>query len=249
MFPFFRPFFPNRCEIQFKSDYRWEATEKTSEVDETRFEFRNASHPFSLKKSAPPAPWPEAEYLGYARSGKYKEFRTKPMQALIQTFTRKGRPTNNIELDPVLVVETERSRLHLDFKNPWGSGPNPDQVFIVTIDRSTFAGYGAKSSDELPTFLELEVQIDRNITHDLELASKLTPESIPDHGVVASLVSDFSQKVYRDLHSDLRLLRNEISKVLEGALGTPLPLNYKYARMIRELHRVEGKLVSQKGPQ
>ena len=54
-------FFPNRAEIQAKTD-RVEIGDGFSTVKEARFEFRNASDPFSKKNKATKSPWKYSQF-------------------------------------------------------------------------------------------------------------------------------------------------------------------------------------------
>ena len=130
-FPFLKSFFPHRCEIQLKSNYQQTPTGMT-EAEETRFEFRNASAPFDAKKDAPKAPWPLKEFEQYAKYGKFRDYTIYPYYQLEKELTKAKKFRG--ELQQSVVLLTERTRSHIRIKSPWGTGPNPDQTFIITLD-------------------------------------------------------------------------------------------------------------------
>ena len=58
---------------------------------------------------------------------------------------------------------TIRYRNHLNYQSPWGSGPNTAQTFIISIDKSTaICLVSPCEGKELPGYLEIEIEIDRN---------------------------------------------------------------------------------------
>jgi hypothetical protein len=136
---FDRRFFPIRCEIQVKTDRR-ELGDGYSNVNETRFEFRDASLPFSDINPAPPAPWDFEEYLHYAVTGRFMNYIISPAKEYAGFLLSKEPDLKRIWLKPKLVVLTRRFRIHLNVNTPWGSGPNPDNAFIVSMDFSEILG-------------------------------------------------------------------------------------------------------------
>lgn len=225
LLPFFKDFYPNRCEIQFKGNYQWDGN--VVSVQETRFEFRNESHPFFLLQNAPKAPWPEAEYLGYAQSGLYGGYAMKPTLALVERIPGARKK----KVSPAVEVTTIRERLHLRVRNPWGMGPNPDQVFIVTLDRSEFTprmeGLGGRSQGN--ALLEIEVEPDRSTLEGLQRVGWL--KRAPGFGGLNDLIQPFTEKAKDYLHQDLDTLRFRLSRGMTEALQQkPLPGRFKYAR-------------------
>lgn len=169
-FPFIRNFFPIRCEVQMKTDYRFDLKNQALKVKETRFEFRNESFPFSEKRDAPPTPWPKEQYIGFAKKGQYKAYIMATMHELRSALKGSGHNVTIPELFPVIRVVTTRNRTHLNAPNPWGRPPNPKQVFIISFDRARFfpvrdgkpaAGLGDVAARH--ELVELEIEIDRSV--------------------------------------------------------------------------------------
>lgn len=78
---------------------------------------------------------------------------------------------------------TERFRQHLNIKSPWGSGPNPEQSYIISLDSSEVYGATsylkflkrrslgdkkAKSPDEIGRLIEIEIEFERNVSDVLD---------------------------------------------------------------------------------
>lgn len=227
LLPFLSPFYPDRLEIQFKTGYRRNSAQKTIEVYETRFEFRDESPPFHQNLKAPPPPWPKKDYLPVALSGIFPPYRLEPMAELLKSLPQS---LKEIPLQPVLLVTSERWRTHLNLKHPFGSGPNPDQVFILTMDVSKVTDLDTQIT--LPTqFLELEVEIDRNTTTNLE---KLLALESPDRPM--AYIQSFSKKSLSALHHDLALIRDEAVKLLQqGFQLEDEKVNNKYSRFVTQL--------------
>jgi hypothetical protein len=227
--PFMPAFYPNRCEIQFKTGYQPDFERNVVSPTETRFEFRNESAPFDSALDAPPAPWPLAEYIGYALTGRFKGYRMKPMAELMQVL---GAGSVVPKLEPQIKVLTIRDRIHLSMKNPWGSGPNPEQVFIITLDKSTVAdGYGKPIPDI--SVLELEVEIERNVSTEIHNMMALSQQDVSRYGAVKDAAVEFSQAAWFALIDDLEAIRASLSDEVTKHTGrSPLPLDYKYARLM-----------------
>ncbi len=232
LFPFLKTFYPDRCEIQFKGGYKKNKFKNTITVNETRFEFRNQSKPFSVSKSAPPAPWPEDEYLSYAQSGYYKNFAILPMRKLIEQISDK---IKSIELMPSMEVVTERYRTHLTIKSPWGIGPNPEHAFIITIDKAVAKRRSkniSNSNISLSQLLEIEVEIDRNISTEINRLANIKSKK----NTYKRSAQEFSLLARSNIESDLFLIKNMIANTLEEKYKVkPLPVTNKYSRFIKWL--------------
>jgi len=80
-----------------------------------------------------------------------------------------------------LVLVTNRVRVHLDVETRYGTGPNPDQAFIISIDRTDifdgqqyleflarpFQGQ-ASHPTALGTLHELEIEFERNVSTKID---------------------------------------------------------------------------------
>lgn len=229
--PFLSFFYPSRCEIQFKTDYH-PVEDFTLEAEETRFEFRKESRPFSEDPSlaVPPAPWPKKTFLEHAYTGRYGGYRMAPTERLLKKIPQLDLPT----LSPALVTETTRHRIHLDIQNPWGQGPNPDQVVILTLDVAKISPQRELST--LPERLvELEIEIDRSTLAGLfeTLQLEATPWNSDPLIQIAILQSKRAELALR---ADLLTLRHALTATFEKTLGLqPLPVNFKYARILNRI--------------
>lgn len=205
---------PSRCEIQFKYDYN---LEELSEVQESRFEFRNDSFPFNKNKDAPPAPWKYDEYKKYVTSGKYKNYHIIPSLMLRKKI--KGLKLN--ELENVITTETIRVRNHINIKTVFGDPPNPEQAMIITFD---FV-YPSKGDP----FIELEMELDRSIGRNM---NNIIFD--PDRSLM------IKQEIYRiksKLLYDINFIFHNINLYLKKQLKLePLKKEFKYKRISDNLN-------------
>ena len=169
--------FPHRGEIQAKVD-RVDEPSGFSHVKESRLEFRVESEPFSEARPPPPAPWHPKDFTETVKSGLYLGEVTSPGNLLAKVYKRLGRP-NKQDIKPSLVLVASRIRMHLNMKTEYGSGPNPDQAFIITIDRTDqfdgteyvnylnrawYEGAEAVRPFVINSFSEIEIEFERNIS-------------------------------------------------------------------------------------
>ena len=215
LFPFVGFFYPDRCEIQFKFGYKRVGGMNRLAVEESRFEFRNDSTPFDRLRDAPAPPWPQKQYLQIAKSGKYEQYRMLPYDQLANKIDGFNRQSFSTAFELV----TRRYRLHLNGKNPWGTGPNPDHVFIITMDRSSSTGTSKK-------LLEFEIEMDRNTSTRMhQLANHKSGTDIETEAKL------YSVKALDALEADLSKLQEALAKTLSEELALqPLPLKNKYRR-------------------
>ena len=133
------------------------------------------------------------------------------------------------QLLPQVEVTTRRARLHFNMKNPWGSGPNPDQVFIVSLDQ---VEANRKGEGFLPvSFVEIEVEIDRNILTQLERMAKLATDADEDR--IGFAAQEFSQQTLKAALHDQDQLKSLIDATIRAEFGSKaLPVQYKYRRIM-----------------
>ncbi|MCB0317483.1 MAG: CotH kinase family protein [Bdellovibrionales bacterium] len=177
-------FWPTRLEIQAKTG-REETGEGFSVVGETRFEFRKESKPFSVENPPPSSPWDENEFLPYMESGEFKGVKLLPARDAYNYLVKKEPQIKTVEFRPEVVLLTERYRQHLNIHTPWGSGPNPDQSYIISVDRShifiatDYLDYlnarkqGVKDAvkpKRISCLTEIEVEFERNVSDKLDQA-------------------------------------------------------------------------------
>ncbi len=174
---------PYRIEFQSKTDVR-EEDEGFSSVKEARFEFREESAPFSKENPPPARPWDLNEFIGYLQSGVFKNYYTWPAVALVDFLIPDYTDADRLEYEPRVFVLTQRFRGHLNIETPWGSGPNPTQAYILTLDRSeiyppTYLDYlneKRKKPKRLGVMMEVETEFERNVSSKLDDEMKKTME-------------------------------------------------------------------------
>ncbi len=180
--------FPYRCELQAKVG-RAEEGAGFSQVQEARFEFRVESQPFSEQNPPPPPPWSPRDYVPFAVTGLWQGQTTTPWRSLATWLDGRRQP-ERIDLRPELVLVCQRMRMHLDMKTEFGSGPNPDQAFIISLDRSyvydadgylTYlerALYGdAQRPPYVASFDEVEIEFERNVSTVLDQRIRATGDA------------------------------------------------------------------------
>lgn len=239
--PFVALYHPNRCEIQLKAGYEFHVEDSTAKVTETRFEFRNESVPFNRRLDAPKSPWAKDDYIRYAQSGYFGDYKMLPTYELVKLVSE-GKGVKEVNVEPMVETITSRRRSHLNVPNPWGSGPNPDQVFIITIDKTEleFANEkvlnGEKFRKSAPTFLEFEVEVDRSTLFRLEESFADQFGDVPQQlQPVLEEATRYTERAKQALQRDLFTIKNAIISLEQKMKGRRLPINYKYARMIEAL--------------
>lgn len=225
---------PNRCEIQFKGGYRFHLDRGMVTVDETRFEFRKESNPFSDGEAVPSRPWEIKPFLDYATSGRFRNYEIMPFNALKRKFAEHHQDLSRIV--PVLDVVTRRDRLHLRVANPFGADPNPDQVMIITLDQSRRYSQTLSDSRELGgmRLFEVEVEPERNITTNLDELLEYENMRVPFGVEVINEAISFGKAVREALFLDVEILRGMVEEAADQSLsGQILPLDYKYSRFMK----------------
>ncbi len=216
--PIIKYFYPSRCEFQFKDNYQVLSNSQIK-VTETRFEFRNESSPFDKKNNSPQSPWEFSKYEKYFKSGYFKDYKILPIESLAKKLQKLEVKELNLALK--VSVVTRRLRSHLNLENPWGTGPNPNQVFILTIDHS---------NSEKGSFYEIEIEIDRNISTELNKISNIKDSKDPiDQEAVR-----YSKIALDSLKLDLNSIQKEFSEKLKSIKEiTTLDPSYKYKRLMK----------------
>jgi len=175
--------YPIRCEIQLK--VYDEIKDDYFRSQEYRFEFRSESPPFNPENNpAPPPPWPIKQFLTIAQKGQYKSYTLLPYHKLGEKVSLK----NNAHLI------TKRKRFHLNIKTPWGTGPNPEQAFIISIDHSLVPKNGKE-------FNEVEIEFERNVSTKLEQLSSTDMKIKKINRQFKSLL----KLIYKELKEELLL--------------------------------------------
>lgn len=172
---------PYRIEFQAKTD-RKELGGGLSIVSESRFEFRKQSPPFSKINLPPPPPWDLDEFIGYLQEGRYKTYYTWPAKSIVNYFIPERTNKNDLVFKPKLILIIERHRQHINMRTPWGSGPNPEQAFIISLDNTWVyngpvylefleakkLGKDVIEPELKGNFVEIEIEFERNVSGALD---------------------------------------------------------------------------------
>ncbi len=209
--------YPIRCEVDFKKKIDHNLKTGLFLSQETRFEYRNQSEPFIVNNDAPPAPWPEKEYLAYTCQGSYQNYRMRSYQMLTDFCAEKKYKLQRLQ--PVITAETTRTRSHFSITNPWGFGPNPEQSIIITIDQSLSRPYAAPKSKPAQ-ILDIEIEMDRNLLKNLDkCAQGVIPEDIYKYpfweGKSKKEIQKFSAAALEVFKHDHALIRDAIEEVIK----------------------------------
>lgn len=216
-------FWPYRSEFQAKVG-RQNPESGLTVVQEGRFEFRKQSKPFSAEFPPPPPPWPLGELLPHMMLGTFFGEVTTPGR-LASEYLQSVLPQSHgpVIYSPQVVVVTERRRQHLEIKTPWGTGPNPDQSFIITLDSSKIFDAGeylqAVSSGEqgkrvtLPVekgrLFELEMEFERNVSEGVAQALKVAIDS--GNAVQVTEMQRVQEAFLRDQERITALIKEELA--------------------------------------
>lgn len=171
-------FWQFRGEVQGKFDRHPDA-DIGAVVTESRFEFREPSEPFksSPLRVPPPPPWEVTDLIRYAQAGTFKGIPMTPSVALAQFLRKNGINSEYVNFEPAVAALLERTRFHIEMSSKWGSGPNPEQAFLVSFDyaetypgKEYLAAYGKgmKNVPALSKFMELELEFERNVSDKMD---------------------------------------------------------------------------------
>jgi hypothetical protein len=208
--PTVRRHFPFRAEVQAKVD-REELGDGFSTANEARLEFRVEASPFSEGRLPPASPWPLDEILPVALSGLFEDSPTTPGALLARALDDIGL-SGEMALDVTLVAVSSRTRLHINMETEYGSGPNPEQAFILSLDRTdvydgpAYREYlEAARLGNIPrlrpagTFYEMEIEFERNVSTRLDeviagegsaVAGRLRDAFLKDQQRIRQVVGD-----------------------------------------------------------
>ena len=219
-----KPFYPNRCEIQSKVSSKQETNYFSTK--EARFEFRDESPPFNKENNpAPPAPWKKSKFIKIAKTGLFSEQIISPMDQIKKAATFS-------QLTPQVRLVTKRERFHLYLPNPWGSGPNPSQLFIFSFDHVSVncLTKECRRRNPLSQFYEFEIEIDRNTYRNVSLWSQDIGDSSK---ILKERINNKSRSFKMALESDLDF----VSNIIHQAIRKMLP-KAKFKEPISKYQRV-----------
>lgn len=167
-------FWPTRCEVQSKINRSF-LSAGLSQVDEARFEMRKESAPFSSFHKPPEKPWFIADLKKMILTGYYRDSIITPAFDISSVLAQKA--LNHVYLEPVSMILNERWRFHYDFNMGLGTGPNPSQIFIITIDQFIqlplnrnylfIDDYSFQFKKSWPRKIEIEIEYERNFQNAL----------------------------------------------------------------------------------
>lgn len=183
-FPHVRLFFPYRTEIQLK---------KLISIHKNKYHF-------------------EEKRIESRDDDKLKDPPTKPKEWISPSLDLFSQ--FSIEITEILVkkltIETDRKRFHLKLKNPWGSGPNPEQVFLFSLDSSR----AESACEEKVNFTQLEIEAERNTSVELRNQASIIPSS-PSQ----SIMKEKSQKALEAYKRDHQSLYQLSLKWMKSFIG------------------------------
>ncbi len=225
---------PHRFEIQTKTDKN-RLSDGLSQVTEVRVDLSTEPQLLPGDLATIRSPWPIHQYLSLLKTGTQNGWALSTHIAYSRALARHQDLDSVLYLKPSVVVYTLRSRFHLNLKTPWGSGPNPEQAYVISIDLfwakpfedieasssriSRFSELMLKFSDAA---LEVEIEFERNVSEKLELAVKT--------GDATAIAAETT------FHSDLNLIARHLKDQLSKA---QIPVVYfnlgKYAQALKML--------------
>lgn len=221
IYPFTRRFPFTRVELQAKTNYRF-LDNGNLEVKETRFEFREEASPFSDGVDLPPKSWQELDYEKLIFSEVYGAYRHYPGHLVRQNII-----DGEDQLQRSLVLLTKRHRMHLRCKNPFGWGQNPEQIMIVSIDK-TYCKEGCFQNNRM--VLEVEIERERNISTILDRVAGYQSTEKFSNSIIAEEAITYAKKVKSVFDRDHLLLVNLVKSNLKALNIHSLQSDFKYSR-------------------
>lgn len=174
---FSRRSIPTRVEIQSKVG-RQTIADGFSEVHESRMEFSKDAHPIKTYIDQGRAHLLLPLFFETLKTGRFESQVHSAAQSIAHRIHSNHPDIPSLQLVPNIVILARRHRFHLNLITPWGSGPNPNNTFIVTIDR--FKGLPLPASSQwehqigrldfakAPEEVEIEIEFERNTSTLLE---------------------------------------------------------------------------------
>lgn len=224
LFPVSSLFRPTRVEIQSKIGYK-ETEDGKLETTETRFEFRKEASPFIDGARLPPIDWAHENYENVLTSGTYLGYKIYPKVVLEDELKVSGDLANTVTL------LTKRNRMHINCKSPFGTGPNPDQLFIITADR-IYCEKGC--SDSYKPSIEIEIERERNTSTMLDTIASYTEPDVFGNELIAKEAIEYAKSVKAVYDSDHLFLSYLVRSYLKGQDLKILTPNYKYKRFAKK---------------
>ena len=214
----------HRNEIQFKTENEFTNQNHFSRVYESRFELRKESHPFS--QGIPLPMLNRKKLLQWAQTGVFSDFKIEPTIQLLKKI-RESSSIQYLQLSNKQPILIKRRRAHLTFKSPFGSGPNPEQVFIISIDSFGSDQYLKEK------VVEIEIEFERNtstIIGELVQSKTIFKNSIKNS--IAKTSFKIAKKSAKSVSFDHQLIFSAIKNFAESHFSqTAQQTKSKYARI------------------
>jgi hypothetical protein len=169
--------------------------------------------------------------LPYAALGKFGGKITSPAANYASFLAKLADPPNWIILSPALAVYCMRTRYHLNMRTPWGSGPNPDNAFIITLDAcaskkagrfelqdQAVFGVGDYAQGLSRMFMEVEIEFERNISDVLDA------EIRQERSSARSRKLEFREKALLAFLNDQRLIADVVKRKMRDAAIAVKPM-------------------------
>ena len=214
-----------RVEIQAKTGYHRTATHQLS-VLESRLEFRPEAPPFNQGFPLPNITKLSTHELHQMMtSGQFHNHLIYPFTALTD-----HPPLHNVDLSTLnheLTLASQRNRFHLSCPHPLGWGPNPDQVFIVTIDKVRCLS-GCCQLNEL---LTIELERERNTTTHLDELARYEDSAYFTHPV-ALLGLEYSKNLRLAHINDHHFLTAQLKNFIQSkgwSIANPTPKYHRFS--------------------
>ena len=176
---------PHRFEIQSKFG-RELMSPGLSYVLESRLDLSGERDALATQALSASPPWPLEFYLSGLLTGQIGGWRLSPYVEYAKYLSKRYPKLSHLDLRPFVAIYTMRTRFHLELPTRWGSGPNKDQVFIVSLDQYWAKPYGeleaiSNKTASLPLLFqslsgpryEVEIEFERNTSEFLDRDLKL----------------------------------------------------------------------------
>ena len=242
--PWSKLFYPTRIEIQSKTGYRKnsQTNQHLITVDEARFEFTKNASPFNEGFALPAInSIMKKDLYRYTIEGQFDNYPIYPFIALQdylldnhhRTVTKNAsykyhdhQAINRLNNSVSLL--SKRYRFHLNCEHPLGTGPNPHQLFIITIDHVVCAS----SCCNQKQIVEIEVERERNSSTMIDQLISTEKSLLLQQNIIAKQAFGYIQKLKLAYEQDHQLISNTLFSILKKNSIKILPAQSKYSRFV-----------------
>lgn len=206
-----------RVEIQSKTGYEVTGDQQLSVV-ESRLEFRPTASPFNEGFMLPDiSKTSSARFHDIVITGQLDGHQIYPYHSLLNHPLLHLSNLNT--LAHVTTLVSVRHRFHLSCPHPLGWGPNPDQVFIITIDEVdcvfSCCNRNENDQDEDLSLITIEVERERNTTTYLD-EFLIYEQSSFFNNPVAQKAFDYLRSIRSAHKHDHQLIAEKIKSYLQS---------------------------------